>query len=140
MLRLPSALAATVMVGLASRLSPVGWYLYDRVLGEVLYAVATYLILAMILCRKPPPFVAALALLCCLAVELFKLTGIPADHQRVFLVRLFLGMTFSWVNLGYYSIGVVLIALADGATRGLMTAAQPARYPATVATPRRQTS
>jgi hypothetical protein len=125
MLRLPLALAATVMLGLASRLYPVGWHLYDRVLGEVLYAVAAYLVLAMLLSRKPPSLIAALAFLCCLAVELFKLTGVPAEHQHVFLVRWFLGMTFSWVNLGYYSVGVVLIALADGATRGAKTAAQP---------------
>ena len=43
MLRLLSALAVTVVLGLASRLYPVGWFLWDRVLGEVLYAVAAYL-------------------------------------------------------------------------------------------------
>jgi hypothetical protein len=32
-------------------------------------------------------------------------------------------MTFAWVNLGYYFIGVVLIAFADGATRGAKRAA-----------------
>ena len=62
--------------------------------------------------------IALLAFGCCLAVELFKLTGIPAEHQHLLLVRWFLGMTFSVVNLGYYFIGVVLIAFADGATRG----------------------
>jgi len=118
MLRLLSALAVTVVLGLASRLYPVGWFLYDRVLGEVLYAVAAYLVLAMLLVRKPPLFIAVIAFGCCLAVELFKLTGIPAEHQHVFLVRWFLGMTFSVVNLGYYFIGAALIAFADGATRG----------------------
>jgi hypothetical protein len=113
MLRLLLTLAATVVLGLASRLYPVGWYLYDRVLGEVLYAVAAYLVLAILLFRKPPVFIAVLAFVCCLAVELFKLTGIPAEYQRLFLVRWFLGMTFSWVNLGYYFLGVVLIAFAD---------------------------
>jgi hypothetical protein len=118
MLRLLLALAATVVLGLASRQYPVGWFLYDRVLGEVLYAVAAYLVLAMLLVRKPPLFIAVIAFVCCLAVEVFKLTGIPAEHQHVLLVRWFLGMTFSAVNLGYYFIGVVLIAFADGATRG----------------------
>ena len=118
MLRLLLALAVTVALGLASRLYPVGWFLWDRVLGEVLYAVAAYLALAVILYRKPPLFIAVSAFVCCLAVELFKLTGIPAENQHVFLVRWFLGMTFSEVNLGYYFIGVVLIAFADSATRG----------------------
>jgi hypothetical protein len=118
MLRLLSALAVTVVLGLASRLYPVGWFLYDRVLGEVLYAVAAYLALALLLVRQPPWFIAVLAFVCCLAVELFKLTGIPAEFQHVLLVRWFLGMSFNLVNLGYYFIGVVLIAFADGATRG----------------------
>jgi hypothetical protein len=117
MLRLLLALAATVFLGLASRLHPMGWFLYDRVLGEVLYAVAAYLVLVMLLVRRPPWLIAGMAFGCCLAVELFKLTGIPTDNQRVFLVRWFLGMTFAWVNLGYYFIGVVLIAFADCATR-----------------------
>jgi hypothetical protein len=118
MLRLLVALAVTVVLGLASRLYPVGWFLWDRVLGEVLYAVAAYLALAMLFVRKQPLFVAVIAFICCLAVELFKLTGIPAENQHVFLVRWFLGMTFSAVNLGYYFIGVVLVALADCVTRG----------------------
>ena len=117
MLRLLLALVATVVLGLASRLNPVNWYLYDRALGEVLYAVAAYLVLAMLLLHKPPWFVAVLAFACCLAVELFKLTGIPAAYQHVFLVRWFLGMIFSWLNLGEYLIGVLLVASADRATR-----------------------
>jgi hypothetical protein len=118
MIRLLLALAATVVLGLASRLYPVGWFLYDRVLGEVLYAVAAYLVLAVLLVRKSPLFIAVVTFGCCLAVELFKLTGIPAENQHVFLVRWFLGMTFSVVNLGYYLLGAVLIACADSATRG----------------------
>ena len=117
MLRLLLAMAVTVALGLASRLYPVGLFLWDRVLGEVLYAVAAYLVWAMLLVRKPPLFIAVIAFACCLAVELFKLTGIPAENQHVFLVRWFLGMTFSVVNLGYYFIGVVLIAFADWVTR-----------------------
>ena len=80
--------------------------------------MAAYLALAVVLFRKPPLLIAVLAFVCCLAVELFKLTGIPAENQHVFLVRWFLGMNFSVVNLGYYLIGVVLIAFADWATRG----------------------
>ncbi len=118
MLRLLLVMAVTVGLGLASRLYPMGWFLWDRVLGEVLYAVAAYLVWAMLLLRKPPLFIAMLAFASCLAVELFKLTGIPAENQHVFLVRWFLGMSFSVVNLGYYLIGVVLIAFADWATRG----------------------
>src|SRR6516164_2952116 len=113
MLRLLLAFAVTVVLGLASRLYPVGWFLWDRVLGEVLYAVAAYLALAVLLFRKPPLFIVVIAFVCCLAVEVFKLTGIPAEYQHVLFVRWFLGMHFNMVNLGYYFIGVVLIAFAD---------------------------
>ena len=118
MLRLLLALAVTVALGLASRLHPTGWFLWDRVLGEVLYAVAAYLVWALLLFRKPPWLIAVVAFACCLAVELFKLTGFPADNQHLFLVRWFLGMTFDAVNLVYYFAGAVLAAFADGATRG----------------------
>ena len=37
MLRLLLALAVTVVLGLASRLYPVGWFLWDRVLGLGFY-------------------------------------------------------------------------------------------------------
>jgi hypothetical protein len=79
MLRLLLAMAVTVAIGLASRLYPVGWFLWDRVIGEVLYAVAAYLVWGVLLLRKPPLFIAVLAFASCLAVELFKLTGIPAE-------------------------------------------------------------
>lgn len=95
MLRFLLALAATIVLGLASRLYPMGWYLWDRILGEVLYAVAAYLVLAMLLPRKSPWFVAGLAFTACLAVEVFKLTDIPAKYQHMFLVHWFLGMTFA---------------------------------------------
>lgn len=117
MLRLLVALAVTIAVGLASRQHPIGWFLWDRVLGEVLYAVAAYLVWAMILFRRSPWLIAAVAFGCCLAVELFKLTGVPAANQDVFFVRWFLGMVFDPVNLLYYLTGAVLTALADSATR-----------------------
>ena len=117
MIRLLLAMAVTVALGLASRLHPVGWYVYDRALGEILYAVAAYLAWAMLLHRQPPRFVAALAFASCVAVEVFKLTGVPAANQDVWFVRWFLGMTFAWLNIGYYALGVLLIAAADWATR-----------------------
>jgi hypothetical protein len=118
LLQLMLAMGTTVALGLASRFYPTGWFLWDRVLGEVLYAVAAYLAWAMILFRKPPWLIAAIAFASCVAVEFFKLTGIPRENQDVFLVRWFLGMNFSAVNLGYYLIGAVLGAVVDGATRG----------------------
>lgn len=111
MVRLVFAMWVTVGIGLASRLYPAGWFFWDRIVGEVLYGVAAYLAWAILLFRKPVWLIALIAFISCSAVELFKLTGIPAENQRLFLVRWFLGMTFDLVNLVYYFIGVLLMAV-----------------------------
>jgi len=113
MLRLLAALAATIALGLLSRLYPVGWSVYDKSLGDVLYAVAAYLFLALLLLRRPQVVVAIIALALCVAVEVFKLTGIPAEFGHLTVVRCTLGTTFSWHNLVCYLVGVVLVALLD---------------------------
>jgi hypothetical protein len=121
MLRLILAMTVTVALGLASRLYPTGHFVWDHDVGEVLYGTAAYLAWAMILLRRPPTLVAAIAFASCVAVEFFKLTGFPAENQDLFLVRWFLGMTFSAINLIYYFLGVALIAFADSATRSRNT-------------------
>ena len=117
-IRLVMPLAASVALGPASRLCPVGWLVWDRVLGEGLYGVAAYMVWAVILYRRPVWLPAVAAFGCCTAVEVVKLTGIPAGHQHVFLVRWFLGMTFDPVNLAYYLAGVVVATVADDSSRG----------------------
>ena len=47
MLRLLAALGVTVALGLLSRLRPLGWFVYDKSLGDALYAIAAYLVLAL---------------------------------------------------------------------------------------------
>jgi hypothetical protein len=111
--RIVTALAVTVVLGLASRLYPIGWYAYDKSLGDVLYAAAAYLMLAIVCQRLPIPLLAALSLLICLAVELSKLSGIPLRYQHIIIVRWLLGTTFSWHNVGCYAVGVAGIALLD---------------------------
>jgi hypothetical protein len=114
MIRILAALTATVALGLLSRLYPVGWWPYDKSLGDALYAVAAYLTLALVFVRKPPAFVAAVALALCLAVECFKLTGVPARLAGPFpLAGWLLGTTFAWHNLACYAAGVALVTASD---------------------------
>jgi hypothetical protein len=113
MLRLLAALVCTLALGMLSRLFPIGWWPYDKSLGDVLYAVAAYLALALLLRRRPPVLIAALALTWCLAVESFKTTGVPARYAQLAVVRWLLGTTFSWHNIACYLVGVALITLAD---------------------------
>jgi hypothetical protein len=100
------ALALTVALGLLSRLCPVGWPPYDHSLGDVLYAVAAYLGLAMLLPRLRPARRAAVALGFCLAIEAFQATGVPARYDHLLLVRWLIGTTFSWHEVACYVLGV----------------------------------
>jgi hypothetical protein len=111
--RLLIALALTVALGLSSRLRPLGWPLYDKSLGDVLYAVAAYLTLALVLYRQRPALVAALALTLCLAVESFQATGIPARYAHLTPVRWLLGTTFSWHDVACYFVGVAVALALD---------------------------
>ncbi|HEV3260329.1 MAG TPA: DUF2809 domain-containing protein [Gemmataceae bacterium] len=113
MTRRLAALALTVAVGLLSRLQPIGWYAWDKSLGDVLYAVAAYLVLALVLPRKAPALVAGVALAFCLAVEAFQATGIPARYAQILVVRWVLGTTFAWHDIGCYVIGVGVITALD---------------------------
>ena len=113
MTRILAALAVTVALGILSRSHPTGWYPYDKSLGDLLYAVAAYLVLALLLPRRPPWLVAGLALGLCLAVETFKLTGIPEQISRWGIVRWLLGTAFSWHNLACYALGVAGILGLD---------------------------
>jgi hypothetical protein len=106
-------LVLTIALGLVSRLRPIGWYVYDKSLGDVLYAVVAYFTLALFLCRRPPGVVALLALALCVAVELFKFTGIPAALAHLPVVPWLLGHSFSWHNLACYLLGVAFAALLD---------------------------
>ncbi len=120
MVRLLLSLIITIIIGLASRLHPIGWFFYDRILGEILYATAAYFLLAMIFFRRPAWLIAGIAFGCCFAVELFKLTDIPRNNQNLFLVRWFLGMVFDWINILYYFLGALLGASVDWATARML--------------------
>jgi hypothetical protein len=111
--RLIGALAVTVVLGIVSRRWPIGWWPYDKSLGDVLYAVAAYLTLALLLWRRGPAVVAPLALTACLAVETFQATGIPARYAHIGLVRWVLGTTFAWHDIGCYVVGVAVITGID---------------------------
>jgi uncharacterized protein DUF2809 len=113
MIRLLTALAVTIVLGLMSRLVPLDCSIWDKSLGDVFYAVAAYLALALVLWRKPPRLVAPLALALCLAIEFFQATGIPARYAHLGVVRWLLGTTFAWHDVACYCIGVGVIFALD---------------------------
>jgi len=97
-----------------SRAAPLGWYVYDKSLGDVLYAVAAYLCLAVLLPRAPVGLVAGLAVVACLGVEFLKLSDVNTRLLTVPVLRWFLGTSFSWHNIVCYALGSAGASGLDG--------------------------
>jgi hypothetical protein len=110
-LRLALLLVATVIVGVASRRAHLGIAVWDKSVGDVLYAVAAYLTLGIAFPRMPVRVCAAITFVFCFAIELFQITGIPMELGRTHpWTHWFLGSAFGWHDVLCYAIGVVLIA------------------------------
>ncbi len=102
-----------VAVGLASRRFPLGVALWDKSLGDALYAVMIYLLVAAARPRSTPARLGVAALALSVAIELFQLTGIPAGLPRG--LRFVLGTTFAWHDMACYAVGVAAITAAHTA-------------------------
>jgi hypothetical protein len=106
-------LAAIIVLGLLSRSVHTGFVLFDKYLGDALYAAMVYAILRL---RWSGPRVPIAAMTIMLAIETFQLTGIPA-HMPSLIARA-LGTTFSFTDLAAYAIGIASLYLADRSSRG----------------------
>jgi Protein of unknown function (DUF2809) len=107
-----ATLAVTILLGLASRAVHVGWSVWDKSIGDVLYASAAYFVLAIAVPRARPVVVCVAAFAFSFAIELFQLTGVPiALYERHRWVRLFLGTSFAWHDVACYAIGAMLAAI-----------------------------
>ena len=102
-----------IVLGIVSRTVSLGWQPYDKSLGDVLYAVAAYLALVVLLPRAPIGFIAALATVACLAVEFLQLTEINTELLTVPVLRWFLGTTFSWHDIACYLLGIAVAIALD---------------------------
>lgn len=115
--RLVGALIVTVVVGIASRAIPIGFVLWDEYLGNALYAVAVYLVVAIgcTLLRRhwSVQVVAGIAVGLCWALEAFQATGWTARTISSASIRTVLGTTFGFTDLIGYVVGVAVIAVID---------------------------
>ena len=109
------ALLLVIGLGLSSRSIAVGWYVWDKSLGDAFYAVAVYLGLRVLAPQLAPRWPALAAVVFCLGIELFKFTGLPAAWAGWWWSRLVFGTTPSWHNVICYVVGVALVASADAA-------------------------
>jgi hypothetical protein len=118
-LRYLLALAAVVALGLTTRTVSVGWHVWDKSLGDVIYAVGAYLVLRLLAPRVAPRWSALAALVFCLAIELFKVTGLPAAWASAWWSRLLFSTAPSWHNVVCYVLGVAVVASVDALVAGM---------------------
>jgi hypothetical protein len=103
-------LVVTIAVGLASRRVPLGFPLWDKSLGDALYTVMVFFSVVLARPSLAPRTVGVLALAISIVIEVFQLTGIPAQLPRI--LQLALGTTFAWHDIACYVVGAGLVTLA----------------------------
>jgi hypothetical protein len=106
-------------LGITSRAVPVGALIWDKYVGDVVYAAVFYLALSLIWVAAPRRAKVALTAVYVVAIEAFQLTQIPARlyHSERWVVRAFayvvLGSTFSGWDLLAYAVGIAGIVWLD---------------------------
>ncbi|MEW1691005.1 DUF2809 domain-containing protein [Streptomyces sp. NPDC091265] len=124
------AAALTVAAGLGVRTVADG--APAKYAGDALYTVLICALFALCAPRARPFAVAAAGLVLSWAVELFQLTGVPADLSRHSAVaRLVLGSTFNAPDLFWYAVGAAAAwgVHAAAAARVTARATSPAPGP-----------
>lgn len=108
-------LGVIIALGIASRLIHTGFALIDKYLGDALYAAMVYAILRL---RWQGSIVTIAASVIMVALELFQLTGVPAnlvasEHLVVRICGRLLGTEFSFADLLAYAAGIACIRAFD---------------------------
>jgi hypothetical protein len=133
----PAAAAAlTVVAGLSVR-SLLGGDL-AKYAGDALYALLIFWLVLVLAPRTRGWVAAAVALGFSVAVELFQLTGVPAElgaHSA--LARLVLGTTFNAPDLPFYAVGAALGWALHRTARAARAGRSPARRRSSGRAPRR---
>jgi hypothetical protein len=110
-------LVCIIGLGIGSRAVHTGWILFDKYLGDALYAAMVYGLLSLVW-QTGPLRKAALAMLIMTTLELFQLTMIPAhmfasaNKATQILARL-LGTEFSFRDLLAYGVGILGASILD---------------------------
>ena len=108
-------LVAIIATGILSRVVHTGWIVFDKYLGDALYAAMFYVLLRG-LWKSNAAALAAMAVMT--VIELFQLTMIPAQllasqHLMPRLIARLMGTQFSFVDLLSYAVGIACIYCAD---------------------------
>ena len=104
-----------IAIGILSRLAHTGFLVFDKYLGDALYAAMVYGMLRWLLTATAS---AGLAIIIMTAIELFQLTLIPAHllasgHWMIRICARLMGVQFGWLDLLAYAVGIACIYLVD---------------------------
>ncbi len=114
-------LAGIIALGIISRTIHTGWIVFDKYLGDALYAVMFYVILRLCWPVAPARRVAIAAMAIMTVLEFFQLTLIPLHMSASpnLLIRIaarLLGTEFSFLDLLAYAVGIGCLWLVDSRT------------------------
>ncbi|WP_198011552.1 ribosomal maturation YjgA family protein [Arthrobacter sp. FB24] len=89
--------------------------------GDGMYAALVYILVAILLPSKPKMLIAAAAVTVCVMIELFQLTGLPAELGESWPpLRLVLGTTFGTADLLAYAVGAAAAYAVDRTTSAVV--------------------
>jgi hypothetical protein len=108
-------LVGIIATGILSRVVHTGLVIFDKYLGDALYATMVYAILRLVWRTRS---VAAWAMAVMTVIELFQLTMIPArmltsEHLIARICARAIGTEFSFLDLLAYGVGIACIYLLD---------------------------
>lgn len=109
----------SVVVGLGIRtLNDAAW---SGPAGDGLYAVLIYILVAILIPSKSKAMIAAAAATVCVLIEVFQLTGLPAELGKSWPpLRLVLATTFGTADLLAYAGGAAVAYAVDQTTGTVM--------------------
>jgi hypothetical protein len=118
-------LVGIIALGILSRVVHTGFVVFDKYLGDALYAAMVYAILRL-LWRAAAVAVSTMVVMT--VIELFQLTMIPAhmlasEHLIVRICARLMGTEFRFLDLLAYGVGIVCIYLADSGSSGVSDSA-----------------
>ncbi len=115
--RVAIVLLVTIAVGVGSRklVAPIPYWVKE--LGNVLWPIAAYWLIALVWPRGRSSVIAAIALAAAWGSELSQLSlaGWLEAGRKMPVLKMLLGSGFSWVDMSMYVVGVVLAVAVDGA-------------------------
>ena len=108
----------TIVIGIVSRVVQTEILIFDKYLGDALYAVLIYLIFRITFPRHPILNHAIIAIVLAIAIELFQITGVPtsmraSDNPALKLASVVLGTKFAILDIVAYAIGVLIAWRTD---------------------------